>query len=110
MDSFVRRREEVIDYIKQNMVEQGATRAEAITATTCVLFWSSKDVDNLYRCINSDLPKETIKAIVAHDFNGLSRGDVGFLPKSTQFSRVPEMELKVPYIKPKSLKAEREVA
>ncbi len=89
MSDFTEHREEVIDYIKANMVDQGASRAEAITATTCILFWDSKDVENLYKCIHSELDDHVIAAIVAHDYNGLSGGykDPYFLPKSTQFAK-----------------------
>lgn len=82
---FFKRREEVIEFIKKEMVAQGATLAEAVSATVAVEFFKLKDVENLYRCINSGLPENVIKAIVAHDFNGLARKEKGFLPKSTQF-------------------------
>lgn len=82
---FVARREKVIKFIRERIEEQGANKIKALTATQCIYFWSSLDVENLYRCINSDLPQEVINAIVAHDYNGLAREDKCFLPKSSQF-------------------------
>lgn len=110
MSTFVERREAVIKFISEQIKKQGATPKEVSWAVTRIYFWSSKDVENLYKCINSDLDENVIREIVAHDFNGLANNDEFFLPKSTQFADVPEMKLKVPYIKPKSRKAEREVA
>ena len=78
-------REEVIDFIRSGMIEQRVSKEQAILETTCIFFWKLTDIENLYRCINSDFAPEVIKAIVAHDFNGLAREDVCFLPKSTQF-------------------------
>lgn len=80
------RREDVINYIRKGIEDQGGSRADAISATSCIYFWGNEDVDNLYKCINSELPDHVIGAIVAHDFNGLSKGaDKWFLPKSSQF-------------------------
>lgn len=81
------RREAVIDYIRKGIEDQGGSRSDSIAATSCIYFWQNDDVENLYRCINSEFPEHVINAIVAHDFNGLSRGvDKYFLPKSSQFS------------------------
>lgn len=85
---FFERRNEVIEFVKQGMLEQGASEFQASMASVKVEFFKLKDVENLHRCINSDLPSETIKAIVAHDFNGLAKRDKGFSPKSAQFDEV----------------------
>lgn len=83
--SFIKRREEVIKFVRDRMHEQGATEVESLVATNCINFFSIMDVDNLYKCINSELTENVIASIVAHDFNGLSREDKFFLPKSSQF-------------------------
>lgn len=82
---FTKQRDILIEYIADGMVAQGASRSEAISATTCIYFWDRDDVENLYKCINSDLDDNVKAAIVAHDFNGLSRKEKCFLPKSIQF-------------------------
>ncbi len=88
LKEFSLQREAVIDFIKEGIIDQGGTLSEAISATSCVYFWDSDDVENLYKCINSELSEHVIAAIVAHDFNGLSGGykDPYFMPKSSQFS------------------------
>ena len=85
---FFQRREEVIEFVKKEMISQGVSERDAMTATNKIEFFKLKDVENLYRCINSDMPESTIKEILAHDFNGLARKDKGFLPKSTQFEEI----------------------
>jgi hypothetical protein len=85
MSDFTEHREAVIDYIRKGIESQGGSKVEAISATTCIYFWGSDEVEDLFKCINSELPEHVIGAIVAHDFNGLSRGDECFLPKSYQF-------------------------
>jgi hypothetical protein len=93
MSEFTDHREEVRNFIASGMMDQGATAEQACVETICVMFWDPNDVENLYRCINSNLGINVIKAIVAHDYNGLSRGDIGFLPKSTQFAKEKENAL-----------------
>lgn len=86
MSNFTEQREAVIAYIRGAMKSQGATLADAVSATTAVYFFASRDVMNLYRCINSrKVGGLTRAAIIAHDFNGLAAHDPEFLPKSRQF-------------------------
>jgi len=76
------------------MVAQGATSKQADNATMCVYTWDKEDVENLFKCIHSELPDHVIESIVAHDYNGMSGGykDPGFLPKSSQFEVLELME------------------
>lgn len=85
IEEYVEQRNEVIEYVKARMIEQKVDWSVAIQETTCINFFPSRDVQNLYKCIKSDLPEHVIKAIVAHDFNGLSENKEHFLPKSRQF-------------------------
>lgn len=85
LQEFVRQREEVIKFIRTELLEQGATQMEASLNVARINMWGSRDVQNLYKCITSDLPENTIKKIVAHDFNGLRKPDPYFVPQSRQF-------------------------
>lgn len=84
--TFSEKRDEVINYIRKNMIEQGASEVRAVGAVTCIFFWKREDVENLYNCIHSDLDETVKQSIVAHDYIGLSRNEEGFLPKSIQFA------------------------
>jgi hypothetical protein len=79
-------REVVFEYIVAAMREQGASLSGAVDRAGHVYFFGMTDTENLYKCINSGLPEETKRAIVAHDFNGLASHDECFVPKSSQFA------------------------
>lgn len=83
--TYPERKDEVIKFIREHMVEQGISDSEARMSAVNVHFFSSKDVDNLFKCLHSGLEDHIIESIVAHDFNGLAAKDEGFLPKSSQF-------------------------
>lgn len=85
VSEFIEQRNTVKEFISTEMMAQGASRAYTSMALVCVDFWNGKDVQNLFKCINSDLEMDIIKQIVAHDYNGLSKQDKFFLPKSSQF-------------------------
>jgi hypothetical protein len=82
---FVQHREEVIKYIRKGLIHHGADKLQASIEVAGINFWKSEDVENLYRCITSDLEDDVIISIVAHDFNGLRSKDPHFVPKSAQF-------------------------
>lgn len=84
--AFGKRRDKVMDYVKKQMMEQGISEVRAVMNVTGIYFWPQEDVENIYRCIHSDAPEKTKKAIIAHDFTGLSRKDEDFVPKSRQFA------------------------
>ena len=85
LQEFVKRREEVIQFVRKGMLSQGEDKIDAARAVVSINFFNSQDIENLYKCINSNLPENTIKAMVAHDFNGLSNHDPHFVPKSRYF-------------------------
>lgn len=85
LQEFVAHREVVIQYIRKQLIEQGAEKLDAAMAVAGINMWGSSDIENLYKCINSDLEEHEIKAIVAHDFNGLRKPDPHFVPVSSQF-------------------------
>jgi hypothetical protein len=82
---FLNHREAVKKFVEARMKEQGFDRLQTINATTRIYFFKNRDVENLYRTINSNLEEYVIRAIVAHDFTGLANRDECFLPKSRQF-------------------------
>lgn len=86
MTDFIEQRKAVIAYIETKMQEQGATKMQAINATTQINFWNTNAVKDLYAVIKSDLGADTIDQIVGHDFNGLCKMDPYFLPKSHGFA------------------------
>lgn len=85
LQELVAHREDVIQYIRKGMLDQGVDKLKAAEAVACINFFRFEDTENLYRCINSGWDEKVIKAIVAHDFNGLRHFQEGFVPKSSQF-------------------------
>lgn len=85
LQEFVEHREVVIQYIRAQLKEQGFEKLDASMAVAGINMWGSREIENLYKCINSDLDESVIKSIVVHDFNGLRKPDPYFLPKSRQF-------------------------
>lgn len=87
LQEFVAHREIVITFIRTQLLDQGFEKIEAASMVARINLWGSRVVENLYKCITSDLDEQIIESIVAHDFNGLSRNDPHFVPKSSQFER-----------------------
>lgn len=83
--TFIEKRERVVAYVRRALDAQGVGINSATGITTKLYFMDSRDIEDLYACITSDLPADTISAIVAHDVSGLIYEDKHFLPKSRQF-------------------------
>lgn len=87
LQEFIKHREAVSFYIREQLKDQGLEKMEVSLAVASINLWPTRDVENLYKCINSDLDEVVIKSIVRHDFEGLRKYDPHFLPKSRQFEK-----------------------
>lgn len=85
VEEFVKQRDEVMAYVEKHMLNQGLSQAEVIKDITCMYFFSSLDIECMWKCIESDLPDHVKAHIISHDYQGLRDKSVGFLPKSRQF-------------------------
>lgn len=84
--NFVERREEVIKFIRKTLMdEKNYDKIEASMVVASISLWDSQNVNNIYKCITSDLEDVVKKSIVMHDFFGLLNREKHFVPKSTQF-------------------------
>lgn len=78
-------REIVIKHVRDAIIEQGGDRLDAVNIGTRLYFAPLEDLEDLYKCLQSDTPDNIKHAIIAHDVNGLVHDAPGFLPKSRQF-------------------------